>query len=118
MLLRNNPQLKFHQEQQDVKNASFTGFEDCWDPVASGFPSLRLFACSLATVFPGSSTVVSDFQITKLSNNDHRSSLADISIKGIFYAKQWIEVKQLNNLSLKKIFLAEFASGLEVAEET
>jgi hypothetical protein len=50
---------------QVTKHTSANGFDECWGPLRGEFPTLRLFACGLVSVFPGSSTVESDFSILK-----------------------------------------------------
>jgi hypothetical protein len=72
--------------------------------VRDAFPTLRLFACGLA-VFPGSSTVESDFSLLKFNKSDNRSSLADLSTEGEFDARQWTAVERLAQLAESKNFV-------------
>jgi hypothetical protein len=46
-------------------------------------------------VFPGSSTVESDFSTLKFEKSDHHTSLSDVYIEGIFHARQLEKVEQL-----------------------
>jgi hypothetical protein len=46
---------------EDARGDVTAGFDSCWEPIGIQFPNLRLFACGLATVFPGSSSVESNF---------------------------------------------------------
>lgn len=66
-----------------------TSFEDGWATTGGRFPVLREFCGGLATVFPGTATVESDFSMLKYIKNDFRSSLTDFSLEGILHAKQF-----------------------------
>jgi hypothetical protein len=81
-LLRNNAVIWTELAAQAAKHASTNGFDECWGPLRDEFPTLRLFACGPASVFPGSSTVESDFSVLKFNKSDKRSSLADLSVEG------------------------------------
>jgi hypothetical protein len=50
---------------------------------------LRRFWAGLATVFPNSTSVESDFSILKWELDEFRKSLLDLSLEGIFQAKQF-----------------------------
>jgi hypothetical protein len=95
--LQNSSNLR--QQLEDARGEVAAGFDSCWEPIGSKFPYLRLFACGLATVFPGSSSVESDFSILAFDKGIHRSTLADISIEGQFHARQWKGVECLEMLS-------------------
>lgn len=62
------------------KTSSSDGFNECWDPLGDKFPHLRMFACGLAVIFPGNSSVESDFSIINCRKSDFRSCLADLSV--------------------------------------
>lgn len=66
-----------------------TSFHDAWAGCRSRYPFLARFAGGLATIFPGTSTVESDFSVTKYEKNKNRSSLSDASLEGILHAKQY-----------------------------
>jgi hypothetical protein len=68
-----------------------TGFKDGWSLTGCRFTQLRDFCGGLATVFPGTATVASDFSIVKYVKNDFRTSLTDFSLEVIFHAsKLWV----------------------------
>ncbi|KAJ8571353.1 hypothetical protein ON010_g5486 [Phytophthora cinnamomi] len=45
--------------EQNVK----LDFANCWDSLDAQYPALKRFAGGLATIFPGTSTVESDFSL-------------------------------------------------------
>jgi hypothetical protein len=104
-LLRNNAALRTELAAQAAKHASANGFVECWGPQRDEFPTLRVFACGLASVFPGSSTVESDFKILKFNKSDNQSSLADLSVEAEFHARQWTAVVRLAKLADSKNFV-------------
>jgi hypothetical protein len=64
--------------------------------MVSKYPHLQHFAGGLSKVFPGSSTVESDFSVLKSEKSDHRASLSDVCIEGILNERQFEEVEQLH----------------------
>jgi hypothetical protein len=56
-------------------------------------------------VFPGSSTVESDFRILKFNESDNRSPLADLGVEGEFHARQWTAVERLAQVAESKNFV-------------
>ena len=75
------------------KHDSRTSFNDAWSEVSGEvgrrFYQLRRFCVGIATVFPNSSSVESDFSILKWELNESRTNLLDLSLEGIFQAKQF-----------------------------
>ena len=72
-------------------------FEAGWKPCNGRSPALRSFAGTLATMFPNTATVESDFSLIRLQKTDYRTSLTDFSLEGCLHAKQppWLsEVAQ------------------------
>ena len=67
----------------------------CWGPIAAKYPQLAWFACGLATMFPGTSTVDYDFSLIHQEAHEQRMALNDLSLKGILFSKQWNELKKL-----------------------
>jgi hypothetical protein len=112
-LLRNNAVLRTELAAQAANHASAKCFDECWGLLRDEFPTLRLFACGLASVFPGISTVESDFSILKFNKSDNRSSLADLSVEGEFDAGQWTAVERLAQLAESK----NFVQGSETQRE-
>ena len=73
-----------------------TEFKDSWSCCSSRFPILRDFCGGLATVFPGTATVESDFSIVKYVKNDFRTALTDFSLEGILHTKQFRLLQAIN----------------------
>ena len=57
-----------------------------------------MFAAGLATTFPGTSTVESDFLVLGWEKDEYRTMLSDLSLKGILQAKQARELKKISVL--------------------
>jgi hypothetical protein len=53
------------------------------------FAMLRQFCGGLATVFPGSATVESDFSSLKCELDEFRSTLMELSLEGVMQCKQF-----------------------------
>ena len=47
-------------------------FDDAWKPISARYPLLCMFFGGLATVFPGTSTVESDFSVIGFDKDDYR----------------------------------------------
>ncbi|KAF4045730.1 hypothetical protein GN244_ATG01902 [Phytophthora infestans] len=63
--------------------------EDAWNKVDGKFAALKRFAGGLATTFPGTSTVESDFSILKWEKPPSKSRLTNFSLEGVLHAKQF-----------------------------
>lgn len=77
---------------RDAINASTNGFSfnHGWACVGRGrFENLKEFCGGLATVFPGTATVESDFSIVNYEKNQYRTTLTDLSLEGILHSKQY-----------------------------
>ncbi|CAK9863424.1 unnamed protein product [Sphagnum jensenii] len=62
-----------------------TTFNGAWDAFRdSRFHQLRCFCAGLATVFPNSTSIESDFSILKWELDEFRKCLLDVSLEGIF----------------------------------
>jgi hypothetical protein len=57
--LQNSSTLR--KRLEDARGDVTAGLDSCWEPIGIQFSNLRLFACGLATFFPDSSSVESDF---------------------------------------------------------
>jgi hypothetical protein len=64
-----------------------SSFNEAWDKLGS-YKTLRAFCGGLATAFPNSTSVESDFSILKWELNANRTALMHLSLEGIFQAKQ------------------------------
>lgn len=69
----------------DVK----TRFEKGWALCRRRFDKLQLFAGSLASMFPNTVTVESDFLIMGAKKNVYRQSLTEISLEGVLQARKF-----------------------------
>ena len=72
-----------------------TTFYKGWDIVHAHFKQLENFCGGLATVFPGTANVKSDFSILKWEKDDGRTALTDFSLEGIMHAKQYERMSKL-----------------------
>ena len=78
----------------DSKNSM--SFSDGWKCIGSGrFTKLKEFCGGLATVFPGTLTVESDFSIVNFEKTEYRSALTDLSLEGILHSKQYTIIQSL-----------------------
>jgi hypothetical protein len=70
-----------------------TVFNDAWDCVGR-FERLRAFCGGLATVFPNTTAVESDFSILKWEMYEFRTAIMHLSLELIFQATQRASMKQ------------------------
>ncbi|KAH6583989.1 hypothetical protein BASA61_007792 [Batrachochytrium salamandrivorans] len=75
-----------------------TDFVDGWSSGAAGerFPTLRQFCRDLASTFPNTATVETDFSIIGWEKDEFRKSLTDFSLEGILHCKQFDRLKSLH----------------------
>jgi hypothetical protein len=66
-----------------------TTFDSGWMIVKDRFKFLQRFCGGLASVFPGTSQVESDFSIVRGEKDVFRQSLSDLSLEGVLHAKQF-----------------------------
>ncbi|KAH9534488.1 hypothetical protein CY35_17G008300 [Sphagnum magellanicum] len=71
-----------------------TLLNDAWDYVPR-FKCLRTFCGGLATIFPNTTSIESDFSILKWELDAFRTALMHLSLEGIMQAKQRAILKQL-----------------------
>jgi hypothetical protein len=79
------------------KRGTSIGFEEAWQPLGIRFAKLRQFCGGLATVFPGTATVESDFSVLKWEYDEFRSTLSELSLEGIMQCKQFKKVVELQH---------------------
>jgi len=72
-------------------------FEMAWDIVKGRFGILCDFCRGIATVFPNTASVESDFSILGWEMDDHRLSMTDLSLEGVLHCKQFNTVEKLAN---------------------
>jgi hypothetical protein len=63
-------------------------FEEGWKAMQGRLPLLQEFCGGLATVFPGTATVESDFSVIHSEKSCQRKALTDMSLEGIMHCKQ------------------------------
>ncbi|ETI35453.1 hypothetical protein F442_18064 [Phytophthora nicotianae P10297] len=80
---------------------NYTSFDQAWAVVGAEFPALMQFCGDLASTFPNTSTVESDFSIMGWEKDTYRRSLSNFSQEGILQAKQFEEVRGLSALLQK-----------------
>ena len=90
---RNEPVLRTAIENCDV---SKTSFEEGWAVVNGRFPLLMEFSGGLATAFPNTATVESDFSILGYEKNANGSGLTDFSLEGILHGKQYDDLYKIS----------------------
>ncbi|KAH9244819.1 hypothetical protein BASA81_017759 [Batrachochytrium salamandrivorans] len=93
--------LRAYREERAFKDAidqcdNFkTDFKKAWSLTNGRFPMLSLFCGGLASAFPNTSTVESDFSLLRYEKDDTRKCLTDFSLDGIFHCKQWMDLRNL-----------------------
>jgi hypothetical protein len=85
--------LKLYAEDESLRSAINienvkTLFNDAWDIFNGRVDSLRSFCGGLATAFPNTTSVESDFSILKWEMDVNRTCLMHLSLEGIFQTKQ------------------------------
>jgi hypothetical protein len=84
--------VKMYHDDENMRNVIDkhdvnTLFNDAWDCVP-WFKRLRAFCGGLATIFPNTTSVESDFSILKWELDAFRTALMHLSLEGIMQAKQ------------------------------
>ena len=97
-----------YQRNETIKAAldactSKTSFEGGWGILGTQFQKLNLLCSGFASVFPGTSTVESDFSVIGLEKNEYWTALTDFSLEGILQCKQYkVVTKILNKIKGEK----------------
>jgi len=91
--------VKLYKEDTAIRDALDkhrvdTMFNDAWDSVPR-FRMLRSFCGGIATVFPNTTSVESDFSILKWELDAFRTALMHMSLEGIMQSKQRALLRQL-----------------------
>lgn len=73
-------------------------FQDNWKSFQPTYPKLVEFCGGLASVFPGTSTVESDFSVIGWEKDEYRFHLTDLSLEGILHTKQRDVLAQMDYL--------------------
>jgi hypothetical protein len=69
-------------------------FKDGWSLLGSRLPNLMEYCGVVATLFPGTSTVESDFSILRWEKDCFRKGLSDFGLEGVLQAKQFLFIEQ------------------------
>jgi len=88
--LRDEPKFK-----EIVLGTNGTDFESAWSLIKAAYPFMCQFFGGLASVFPGTSTVESDFSITGFEKGDYRQARTNFSLEGIMQCKQFETLGQI-----------------------
>ena len=76
----------------------YISFDDAWSTISSRYPLLCNLFGGLASIFPGTSKVESDFSIIGYEKDDYRTSLTNFSLEAILQCKQYELLRKINNL--------------------
>ena len=86
---------KNRQLREKIIMDSKGGFGMAWQEIGDKVPTLRTIACGFATVFATTGQVEGDFSRIKFARNSWRKSLADVTLEGYLYAKQFDKILML-----------------------
>ncbi len=76
-----------HIEQIINSYKHTVSFNEAWDKIDVLFNRLHQFCGGLATTFPNTTSIESDFSILKWEKDDNCSSMTDLTLEGIFQCK-------------------------------
>lgn len=82
-------------------------FKECWAPASGMYENPRIVSGGFATIFPGSSTVESEFSIRNQDKSPQPSRLAELTVEGGFHARQWNQMEELLSLADSMYFVFE-----------
>jgi hypothetical protein len=72
-----------------------TPFRESWKLLEGRFEELVDFAGGLATIFPGTATVESNFSVIGWEKDIYRRALTDFSLEGLLHARQFDRLRRL-----------------------
>ena len=73
---------------------STSSFNEAWGVVRKdGFQNLAEFCGVIASLFPGTSTVESDFSVLRWEKDDFRKNLSDFGLEAVLQAKQHLMIQ-------------------------
>ena len=73
-------------------------FNEAWDWLSDKYPKLMLFFGALGSVFPGTSSVKSNFSIIGFEKDEYRTCLTNFALEGIMHCKQRKNIRHLGLL--------------------
>jgi hypothetical protein len=71
-----------------------TAFRESWKLLEGRFEELVDFAGGLATIFPGTATVESDFSVIGWEKDICRNALTAFSLEGLLHARQFDRLRR------------------------
>jgi hypothetical protein len=74
---------------------STTQFEEGWQQLEGRYQVIQRFCGALATTFPNTASVESDFSVIGWERDEYRQSLTDFSLEGILHSKQFTQLNAL-----------------------
>jgi hypothetical protein len=86
------PVLKAAIDSVDEDTADF---DVAWKVLGTRYPGLHKFFGGLATVFPGTSSVESDFSLLKMTSDKHSTNLTDFSLESKLHAVQFFDLQKI-----------------------
>ncbi|RLN94797.1 hypothetical protein BBJ28_00016514 [Nothophytophthora sp. Chile5] len=75
-----------------------TSFAEGWIDLGPQLPRLQQYCGDLASAFPNTTTVQSDFSVLGWEKDEYRRSLTDFSLEGILHAKQYHKLQRLGRI--------------------
>lgn len=95
-LLDHYERVQTTKDAIDRYNHTKNSFQDAWnDSCPSVFPNLVDFCSGLATLFPNTASVESDFSIINQEKSTTRASLSNFTLEGILQSKQHARLADL-----------------------
>ncbi|KAJ8516523.1 hypothetical protein ON010_g18435 [Phytophthora cinnamomi] len=76
-----------------------TTFEVSWTTLGPQLPRLQKYCGDLASAFPNTAIVDSDFYVLGWEKDEYRHSLTDFSFQGIVHAKQYRNLQRLDRFA-------------------
>jgi hypothetical protein len=70
-------------------------FDVAWKGLGGNYAHLFEFFGGLATVFPGTSSVESDFSLLKMTSGKHSTNLTDFSLESKLHASQLFDLRTM-----------------------
>jgi len=83
----------------DSSTATKTTFDDGWSLLGRQLPLLQQFCGDIATAFPNTATVESDFSVLGWEKDAYRQCLTDFSLEGILHAKQYLGLQRMSRVA-------------------
>jgi hypothetical protein len=77
--------------------SSQSSFQDGWSLLGSRLPNLMEYCGAVATLFPGTSSVESDFSVLRWEKDCFRKGLSDFGLEGVLQAKQFLFIEQFEH---------------------